>query len=79
MGDLAYGEPKLERHHGRSSRGDFDKCEWPDGLHVIRYDDGTVKVGWWDRSVAVTDISNFKPGESRGSGFMIARFTPMEG
>ncbi|MFI0446911.1 hypothetical protein ACH34W_15815 [Actinomadura sp. 6N118] len=36
--------------------------------------DGRVKLGRWNSTVAVVDVSNFSAGASKGSAHIIARF-----
>ncbi len=66
-----HGLPESARRDGWG----LDKYTWPDGLQLAIYDDGRIKIGRWGSSVAVFDVSNYRPGKSRGSAFIIARFT----
>src|ERR1017187_3994951 len=65
-------EPAVHRNDARS----FTKYCWPDGLELIRYDDGRIKLGQWDTTVEVAAVSNFGKGASRGGAHIIARFHP---
>jgi hypothetical protein len=67
---LHHGNPKTRR----SKRAGADITTWEDGLHVTRYDDGTVKVGGWDKVVEVIEVLNRRAGKSRGGAFVMARF-----
>jgi hypothetical protein len=71
--ELRHGRPKIVR---REAWG-LDKYEWPNGLELFIYDDGRVKLGQWDATVAVLDVSNFKPGKTQGSAHVVARFEPI--
>ena len=44
--------------------GDF----WPSGLEIHVYDDGRVKVGGWETSAAVVDVSSFRKGLASSRG-----------
>ena len=58
----------------------MEPCEhWPDGLELHIYDDGRVKIGGWNTSVTVTDVSNYQRGASKPSGHVVARFGPPSG
>jgi hypothetical protein len=70
---LRHGRPKVIR---REAWG-LDKYEWPNGLELFIYDDGRVKLGQWDATVSVLDVSNFKPGKTQGSAHVVARFEPV--
>jgi hypothetical protein len=75
---LQHGAPE----GSRNDRREFDKYRWPPGPHWPRgleitiYDDGRVKVGGWQTSVVVLDVSNFRSGSSNASGHVIARLQP---
>lgn len=74
--ELRNGKPKP----GRNEHQGFDKFHWPpnehfpDGLRIQVYDDGRVKVGGWETSVAVMDVMNRGPGRSRGSSHVVLQF-----
>jgi hypothetical protein len=67
---LTHGQPQISRNDTKG----FDRYEWLNGLLLFIYDDGRVKLGHWDSTVTVTDVSNFAKGKSRGSAHVIARF-----
>ncbi|MEU4697414.1 hypothetical protein [Nonomuraea dietziae] len=73
--ELRHGRPRVFRREGWG----LDKYEWPTGLELFVYDDGRVKLGCWDSSVAVVDVSNFAKGKSRASAHVVARFSALEG
>jgi hypothetical protein len=70
--ELRHGQPQAFRRGGWN----LDKYKWPDGLELSIYDDGRVKIGQWDSSVAIHDVSNFAAGKSRSSAHVVALFTP---
>ena len=67
---LTHGQPQISRNDTKG----FDRYEWDSGLLLFIYDDGHVKLGHWDSTVTVADVSNFAKGKSRGSAHVIARF-----
>lgn len=68
--ELRHGQPKITRNEAYK----HDKYTWRNGFELFLYDDGRVKLGCWDATVSVSDVSNFKPGKSQGSAHVIARF-----
>jgi hypothetical protein len=70
--ELRHGQPQAFRRSGWN----LDKYEWPDGLELFLYDDGRIKIGQWDSSVAIHDVSNFAAGKLRSSAHVVALFTP---
>jgi hypothetical protein len=70
--EFRHGQPRAFRR----SDWDLDKYEWPGGLELFIYDDGRVKLGQWDSSVVVQDVSNFAAGKTRSSAHLVAVFTP---
>ena len=60
--ELRHGQPQAFRRGGWN----LDKYEWPDGLELFIDDDGRVKIGQWDSSVAVHDVFSTSRQESRG-------------
>jgi hypothetical protein len=70
--EFRHGQPRAFRR----SDWNLDKYEWPGGLELFIYDDGRVKLGQWDSSVVVQDVSNFAAGKTRSSAHVVAVFTP---
>jgi hypothetical protein len=71
---LRHGQPKVIR---REAWG-LDKYEWPSGSELFIYDDGPVKLGRWDSTVTVIDVSNFARGKSQASAHIVARFEQID-
>ena len=63
---LVHGQPTSTRN---STRG-FDKHVWPptegwpDGVTMQVYDNGRIKIGAKHATIAVDDVSTFRPGPS---------------
>jgi hypothetical protein len=70
---IRHGQPEASRNDAYG----HDKYHWPDGLELFIYDDGRVKIGGWDKTVEVIDVSNFRKGASQASAHVIARFRPV--
>ncbi|MGW4420492.1 hypothetical protein [Streptosporangium sp. NPDC004631] len=74
---LRHGHPQTIRRESHN----LDEYVWPNGLELFLYDDGRVKLGHKDNSIAVTEVSNYttgKAGTGRASAHIIARFAPAE-
>lgn len=73
--------PRLRYRPPSTKRKGAWITDYPDGLNVTRWDDGTVKVGMWDHRLVLIDSKprNYRPGKSRGAGLIRMRFEPLEG
>ena len=78
---LVHGQPTSTRN---STRG-FDKHVWPptegwpDGVTMQVYDNGRIKIGAKHATIAVDDVSTFRPGPGHhGSAHVGFRFDPAD-
>jgi|GEM_PF-4359432 len=72
MSGLRHGHPDASRN----DRWEHDKYVWPDGLELFIYDDGRVKIGRYDASVAVEYVQSYGPArdDPRPNAWVEARF-----
>lgn len=73
--------PRLRYRDATPKRKGAWITDYPDGLNVTRWDDGTVKVGMWDHKLILIDPKprNYRAGKSRGAGLIRMRFEPLDG
>lgn len=71
-------EPTISRSNPTRTRQGATVLNFPDGVELRRYDDGTYKLGAWDHLVVVEDMRNYNPGNSRGSGYIKVFFSAIE-
>lgn len=71
-GEDPYGEPDTQRRDTKTLH--FTKYEWPDGLRLHRYDDGSVKIAWNNYQAKVTSVRNHEQGQP--GGHVIVEFSP---
>jgi hypothetical protein len=68
---IRHGHPEVSRN----DKWEHDKYVWPSGLELFIYDDGRVKIGSWNASVAVEMVHNYGPGRTeRPNAWVEARF-----
>jgi hypothetical protein len=73
-------EPRLRYREATAKRKGAWITDYPDGLNVTRWDDGTIKVGMWDHRLILIDPKprNYGAGKSRGAGLIRMRFEPLD-
>ncbi|WFG43533.1 hypothetical protein [Pseudonocardia alni] len=73
-------EPRLRYREATAKRKGAWITDYPDGLNVTRWDDGTIKVGMWDHRLVLIDPKprNYRAGKSRGAGLIRMRFEPLD-
>lgn len=74
-------EPRLRYREATAKRKGAWITDYPDGMTVTRWDDGTVKVGMWDHRLILVDPKprNYGAGKSRGGGVIRMRCEPLDG
>ncbi len=72
------GAPEMSRKEPTRTRQGVLVLNFPDGVEIRRYDDGSYKIGQWDHFIVVEDMRNHQPGASRGSGYIKAYFAAID-
>lgn len=78
MSELPEGSPEITRSNPTKARQGALVLDFPDGVQIRRYDDGSYKIGAWDHLVVIEDMRNHSPGASRGSGYVKLFFSALD-